>query len=69
MVTIDDITKAVIILVRLGVVARVAFCMVKLIGADDEAAKYKTRARNAVIFYIIAECCWALKDLAMYYYK
>ncbi|MCL2253593.1 MAG: mercury transporter [Lachnospiraceae bacterium] len=66
--TIDDISKAVLILVRLGVIARFVFCMIKLIGADEEASKYKKRAKNAVIFLIIAESVWALKDLVFYYY-
>jgi len=66
---IDDITNAILIIVRLGVVARFIFCMVKLIGADEDAGKYKKRAINGVIFWIIAESCWILKDLVLYYYK
>jgi len=67
--TIDDITNGIMILVRLGVVARFIFCMVKLIGADEDAGRYKKRAKNSVIFWIIAECVWIIKDLALYYYK
>ena len=54
---------------RLGVAARFIFCMLKLIGAEDEATRYKKRAKNAVLFWIIAECVWIIKDLAIYYYK
>jgi hypothetical protein len=57
-----------IMLVRLGVAARFAFCMVKLIGADEDAARYKKRALNAVLFGVIAESAWVIKDLVMYYY-
>jgi len=67
-VTINDITTAVMILVRLGVICRFIFCMVKLIGADEEAVKYKKRAKNAVLFWIIAESVWILKDLVFHYY-
>jgi hypothetical protein len=67
-VTINDITTAVMILVRLGVIGRFIFCMVKLIGADEEAVKYKKRAKNAVLFWIIAESVWVLKDLVFHYY-
>ncbi|MCL2189166.1 MAG: mercury transporter [Defluviitaleaceae bacterium] len=67
--TIDDITSAVMILVRLGVVARFIFCMVKLIGADEEAMKYKKRAKNAVLFWIIAESVWILRDIVFFYYQ
>ena len=66
---IDDITNAILIIVRLGVVARFIFCMVKLIGADEDAGRFKKRAINAVIFWIIAESVWILKDLVLYYYK
>ena len=66
---IDDITTALIILVRIGVIARFIFCMVKLAGNEEEGAKYKKRAKNAVIFLILSECVWVLKDLALHYYK
>ena len=65
---IDDITEAVLIIVRLGVVARFIFCMVKLIGAEEESARYKKRAKNAALFWIIAESVWIIKDLVLYYY-
>lgn len=67
--TIDEITNAALILVRLGVIGRFIFCMVKLTGAEEEAVKYKKRAKNAVLFWIIAESVWVLKDLAFYYYQ
>ena len=67
--TIDDITNGVMILVRLGVIARFIFCMVKLIGADEDAGKYKRRAKNAVLFWIIAESVWVIRDLVFYYYR
>jgi len=66
---VDDITNALMIIVRLGVVSRFIFCMVKLIGADEDAGKYKRRAKNAVLFWIIAESIWAIKDLVFYYYS
>ena len=67
--TIDDITTGVMILVRLGVIGRFIFCMVKLIGAEEEAMKYKKRAKNAVLFWIIAESIWLLRDMVFFYYR
>jgi hypothetical protein len=67
--TIDDITNGLMILVRLGVAARFIFCMVKLIGAEDEAPRYKRRAKNAVLFWILAESVWIIKDIVFYYYR
>ena len=69
MVTMDDLSKAIILLVRVGAVARFIYCMVRLQGAEEEqAAQYKKRARNTVIFYVIAESIWQIKDLILYYY-
>lgn len=69
MITLDDISMAVIALLRLGAAFRFVYCMVRLQSAEDEAAQFKKRAKNTVIFYIIAECVWQLKDIAFYYYK
>ncbi len=69
MVTMDDISTAIIALVRLGAAARVVYCMVRLTAAEEQAAQYKKRAKNTVIFYIIAESIWQIKDLILYYYS
>ena len=69
MVTMDDISTAIIALVRLGAAARFVYCMVRLTAAEDQAAQYKKRAKNTVIFYIIAESIWQIKDLILYYYS
>lgn len=69
MVTMDDISRAIIILVRLGAAARFIYCMIRLSGAEEEQTKYKKRAKNTVIFYILAESIWQIKDLVLYYYS
>ena len=69
MVTMGDISTATIMLVRLGAAARFIYCMVRLQAAEEQAAQYKKRARNTVIFYIIAESIWQIKDLILYYYS
>lgn len=56
-------------LVRIGAVARFIYCMVRLQGAEEEAAQYKKRAKNTVLFYIIAESIWQIKDIILYYYQ
>ena len=63
MVTMDDISNAIILLVRVGAVARFIYCLVRLTAAEEQAAQYKKRARNTVIFYIIAESIWQIKDI------
>lgn len=42
--------------------------MIRLSGAEEEQTQYKKRAKNTVIFYVLAECIWQIKDLALYYY-
>ena len=68
MVTMDDISNAIVSMVRIGAVARFIYCMVRLSAAEEESAQYKKRAKNTVIFYIIAESIWQIKDLVLYYY-
>jgi hypothetical protein len=55
---IDEISKAIIMLIRVGCVARFIYCMIRLSAAEEEATQYKKRAKNTVIFYILAECEW-----------
>lgn len=69
MITMDDISNAIIVLVRIGAVARFIYCLIRLESAEEQAAQYKKRAINAVIFYIIAESIWQIKDLILYYYS
>lgn len=66
---LDEISSAIIMLIRLGCVARFVYCMIRLSAAEEEAAQYKKRAKNTVIFYIISESIWQIKDLVLYYYK
>lgn len=69
MITMDDISNAIIALVRIGAVSRFIYCLIRLESAEEQAAQYKKRAINAVIFYIIAESIWQIKDLILYYYS
>jgi len=69
LVTMDDISIAIVSLIRIGAVARFVYCMVRLSAAEEEATQYKKRAKNMVIFYIIAESIWQIKDLVLYYYS
>lgn len=68
MITLDDISTAVIVLVRAGVVFRFVYCLVRLQGAEEEQAQFKKRAKNTVLFYVLAECIWQIKDIVFYYY-
>ena len=69
MITMDDISVAIISLVRLGAVARFIYCLIRLESAEEQAAQYKKRMINTIVFYIIAESIWQVKDLILYYYS
>ena len=67
MVTLEELAQALIVLIRLGCSARFIYCMVRLAG--EEAARYKKRARNVALFYVLAESIWQIKELILYYYR
>lgn len=68
MITLDDISMAVIAIIRLGAVFRFIYCMVRLQGAEEEQTQFKKRAKNTVLFYVLAECIWQIKELIFHYY-
>ena len=68
MLTLYDISIAVIVLIRAGAVFRFIYCMVRLQGAEEEQAQYKKRVKNTVMFYVMAECIWQIKEIVFYYY-
>lgn len=68
MVTIDDISMAAITLIRLGAVFRFIYCMVRLEGAEEEQVQYRKRAKNTVLFYVLAESIWQIKEIVFFYY-
>lgn len=68
MSNIDEISRFFIWLTRSGVALRVAFCFFKKIGNEEEAAVYNKRIRNAVLFYVLAESIFQIKDIAVYYF-
>ena len=68
MITLDDISMAVIVLIRAGAVFRFIYCMVRLQGAEEEQAQYKKQVNNTGMFYVIAECIWQIKEIVFYYY-
>ena len=65
---VNDISNAVLILIRLGAAFRAVFCLIRMITAEEEAPQFKKRLRNTVVFYIVAELAFVFRDIAMYYY-
>ncbi len=56
-------------LIRSGAVLRFIYCMIRLQTAEQEREMYIKRAKNTVIFLVLAECAWVLQSVALYYYS
>jgi len=66
---VDDISNVVLILIRVGVVFRLIYCLLRLITAEDEAAQFRRRFRNAIVFEVVAELVFVLKGLIIGYFS
>ena len=66
---IDELSNIMIGIIRTGVILRFIFCMMTMQKADDEVEGMKKRAINLVIFYIIAESIFQIKDILFFYFK
>lgn len=66
---LKQMSDAFLMLIRTGAVFRVIYCLVRMGVNEEEAAMYKKRAWNTVIFYVISECIWQIKELILKYYE
>ncbi len=66
---IDELSNIMIGIIRTGVILRFIFCMMTMQKADDEMEGMKKRAINLVIFYIIAESIFQIKDILFLYFS
>jgi len=57
-----------IMLIRAGAAMRLVYCLIRMGASEEESSMHKKRARNAIVFYVLAECIWQLKDLVLGYY-
>lgn len=66
---LKQIADAFIILIRAGAAMRLVFCLIRMGSNEEESSMYKKRARNTVVFYVLAESIWQIKDLVLGYYS
>ena len=52
---LKQMADAFVMLIRTGAVFRVVYCLVRMGMSEEESAMYKKRAKNVVVFYVIAE--------------
>lgn len=63
-----QMSEALIMLIRAGVIFRIVHSFIMIAASEQEAGKYKKRIKNAIVFYIAAELIWQLKELITYYF-
>lgn len=66
---VDEMALAFIILIRSGSVLRIIYCFITMAGDEEQAVTYKKRIKNTIMFYIMAESVYIIRDLAMHYYS
>lgn len=66
--TIKELSDAFLILIRAGTIMRVVYSFVMLSSNEDEEKSYKKKIRNVMIFYVLAELSYAIKDMMFDYY-
>ncbi len=69
METLDEIIKLLrVVIIPLGAVFRVVFCLVKMIYDEESINAYKKKISNTIVFFIIAELIFVIKDLLITYF-
>lgn len=64
--SIINVLKTVII--PLGVTFRVIYCLIKMMYSEDEFQMYKKRMINIIIFGVLAEVLFVIKDVIIRYF-
>ncbi len=66
--TINDAITFMLIIVPIGTLARIVYCLSAMAVDGDEEQTYKVRIRNALVFCVCAECIVGLIDLFKSYF-
>lgn len=67
--TMMDIVGLLTVLIRIGVGCRVVICLIKINVGGDDSGENKQKIKNALVFLVISECVWIIKDLIFSYYN
>ena len=54
-------------IIPIGVIGRVIFCLVKMIYDEEAQGTYKKKISNTIVFGILAELTFVIKDLITKY--
>lgn len=65
---IKELAFAFILIIRAGTVLRVVYCFIAMGVDEEQSVTYKKRIKNTIVFYVMAECGWMIKDIMLGYY-
>ena len=65
---INQIISALMVIIPIGAVPRVIYCLCKIVDDADQEHSYITRIKNLVAFVIIAECSLSIINLIRGYF-
>ena len=65
---IKELSDVFLILIRAGTLMRIVYSFVMMSSNEDEEKSYKKKIRNVLIFYILAELSYVIKDIMFDYY-
>lgn len=66
--TINEVSKYLIILLRIGLGFRVVYSCIMMMASEEEQGTYKRRIKNSLIAVVINELVWVIKDLVIAYF-
>lgn len=71
MQTMREIILVLQVVIRIGVICRVVICLLKICTNNDDGGvgENKQKIKNAIIFLIMSECVWVVKDVVFSYYS
>ena len=58
-----------IVIITIGIIARVMFCLIRMIYDEEAQISYKKKIVNTIVFGILSELIFVLKDLIEKYYN
>jgi len=68
MAHVDEMALAFILLIRAGAGLRIIYCFISMASDEEQEVTYKKRIKHTLIFYILAESVYLIRDLVLYYY-
>ena len=65
---VEEMALPLILLIRAGAVLRIIYCFLVMAGDEEQYSSYKRRIKHTIVFYILAESVYLIKDLVLHYY-